>query len=172
MVNSNTNKHKNTVTGLGYSGQVTIKYADTNNKECKYNIKNSGTADLFTAIMKLLAGMDASSDVPIKLQGFTDELSQDSTAFIQPIIYATTPIIYTTASTGSSEAQGEGAFIEYSFVIPINMIKNRGATIKQLALLNKKDKICASIKLSPDQFIATNISSNILIYWKMHITNA
>lgn len=147
-----------------YNGAVKIIYLDKGkNSSLKViNKKNSGDVGLFTAITRALVGFNVKDFTPSYIMGYFDIAGQNA-AFASPITFASTPILYNNDSIAVNA--NEANMLQYTFMVPATSLTSRTQSISLLRLYNNKQQVCASLVLEDD--ISTNISSNILIYWKL-----
>lgn len=153
-----------------YRGSVKVLYIDKKSGKARVIKKNnSGGPGLFTAICRMLTGLDCTSFIPSYIYAYTLQDGGGRQLLAQKITYASTPTLYKTS--GDTDTVAESAdladAIQYTFMIPATSLVARGSTIKCLILYNDRDEVCA--KLNFDQFeeIETAVGSNILIYWKL-----
>lgn len=154
--------NNNIFADVSYSGNVTISYRDRDHKIIRIRKHNSAKIGLFTALTRALAGLTVSEYIPYYIMGYYDTSNLDK-AFTQNISYASSPKIY--VDTEISADSTSGNIVEYTFIIPINNIVSRSKSIHKLVLYNKQNEVCAEIIL--DTPIETNISSSILVSWKL-----
>lgn len=153
-----------------YSGCVEVHYVDKiNNKLKVIKQKNNGAIGLFTAVTRFLAGESAVDFMPSYIKGYYKTSDGNYPAFTQNIPYTIKPRL----SCDESYADGTlSNMIEYTFLVPYMCLAQTTNPITDLELYNNKDIVCAKISLTSDKAIDTNISSNILIYWKLKFGNA
>ena len=148
---------------VNYRGCVTIKYLDKFGRNVIKEAHNEAKMGLFTAVSRALAGFDTNDYVPRFLMGYYGE----DEALAQKIGYTSAPVTY---NNNLKTAGNNNNAVEYTFMIPLNALVQRGAPINYLRLFNKRGDECAFVELS--EGIATDISSNILISWKLKFFNA
>lgn len=148
---------------IAYEGCVTVIYKQNENISIN-KVHNTGEIALFTALTRALASYDIKDYIPTKLMAYTN----GEEALTQTISYASAPTPY----LDNAQASGvRNNAVQYTFIIPVNNLSMRGDDIDEIALLNNKNERCAYIKLQGSQKIKTNVSSSILIYWKLEFSN-
>lgn len=155
-----------------YKGSVKVLYIDKRSGKAKtLRRHNSGGEGLFTAISRMLIGLDTAEFIPSYIMAYNAGGAQ---LFTQDIGYASTPVLYKSVTNGSGEVIGDAIaesaesadIVQYTFMIPANNLVSRQQKIVKIKLFNKKGKLCAELDLT-DAAIDTAIGSNILIYWKL-----
>lgn len=153
-----------------YRGSVKVLYMDKHSGKTKILRKhNSGGPGLFTAICRMLVGLDANDFVPSYIYAYSNRDGGGKQLFSQKITYASTPVLY--KSVEDSDIIAETAelanIVQYTFMIPATSLKSRTDQIKCLMLYNSRNEICAKINFDDIEAIETAVGSNILIYWKL-----
>lgn len=153
---------------ISYTGSVKILYMDRRDGKTKI-IKEHNTGDLglFTAITRCLAGMPADEYLPSYIMGYY-EGGLDQEAFTQHIGFASKPVLFLDDKIGDGSSNN---IVQYTFMVPINNLIERGPKIDRLVMYNKQGQVCATLNLV-DNKIETNVASNILIYWKLKFASA
>lgn len=151
-----------------YKGSVKVLYIDKSSGKTKIIKKNnSGGPGLFTAICRMLIGLDSHEFVPSYIMGYNPGGSQ---LFTQDITFASTPVLYRTEEGGQTDSIAESATsadtVQYTFMVPANNLVSRTQKITTIKLFNSRDEVCATLDLQ-NEAIETAIGSNILIYWKL-----
>lgn len=175
---------------IKYDGYVTVKYRDRKTGKLKTIKKhNIGTIGLFTAIALVLSGQvtSASNNIPSSIMGFYKNGDNYENAFIQKISRSSGARILYYDET--NHTYKEGSFnrcdtVQYEFLIPATSLSQKTSKISKLVLLNNaplakdsepytKDSanVCAILTLDDTSAIDTDVSSNILIYWKLRFSN-
>ena len=148
--------------GIVYNGNVHIQYQYKSKKRC-LDAHNTGYLPLFTCLVLSLGGesVEAGSYMPryIMARGNGEAPCLKSKLLVQDRKYYKEGVL---RPVDGSEADT----IRYTFVIPAsNMIS--GSTITKLQLVNELDGVCASINLTGNKEINTDIGANLLIYWDL-----
>lgn len=161
-----------------YRGSVKILYMDKASGKTRIIKKhNQGGPGLFSAICRMLGGLDVTDYVPSYIYGYNAIYSDENKnaakqMFTQKITFASTPVLYMINNQGLEQASNSGEkanVVEYTFMVPMANLKSTSGndSIKCLVLYNNRGDKCAQLNLESHEEIKLNLTNNILIYWKL-----
>jgi hypothetical protein len=152
-----------------YSGNVHIRYKSGTNLK-HINKHNEGTIELFTAITLVLGDRpnDARYFIPKYLKGIdTQTEGSPEDCFINNAVVQDKKYYHNSMLSDGTENDT----IRYMFNIPMSNIIS-GKKITKLQLINERGLICASIDLTEDEYIDTNVAASLLIYWDLKFADS
>lgn len=154
-----------------YRGSVKVLYIDKNSGKTRVLKRhNKGGAGLFTAICRMLVGLDSKDFIPSYISAYSEHDGAGRQLLAQRLTYASTPVLYKTVSEDEdviAESAELANAIQYTFMIPATSLISNQVPIKCLILYNSRNEVCATLNFDDLEKIDTKVGSNILIYWKL-----
>ena len=188
---TSSSKINSSVDSISYRGSVTIKYISKKGKVKSISKHNTGTTELFTFIVRNLAGRDASDYLPKQIQGYYKDGDIYKKSFSSPIGLRESVQVGSTGLnsifTPNSSLVGNAA--RYTFLITRLQVTNIQKPISVLILADSNFKndpttnnltaaeleaclgVCARIDLSIGEEIDPSLAYNILVYWVLSFSN-
>lgn len=158
---------------IGYVGKVKIQKKRGNKIYSEVVVHNTGTKELFGVIANALAGNNVSSNVPKFIGTFFEttvgttepDWNNLTSTLARKIAFGSMKIYYGTGAGVSASGN-----IDYTFLIPFNIIKN---TTNLIAIYNSATAAVplAYLRLNSAAQITADGKSNVIITWTMTICN-